>query len=112
MAAKNQAIAVKESAKKGPQWEAPVELTPEQTSQAPYPTDALPSIIRNAVNSYQQYGQQPLPLIACSALANVSLACQNLANVARDSLLVSPVSLFFIVIANSGREKKRGRLRV
>jgi hypothetical protein len=41
----------------------------------------LPPRTQNAVVSYQRYGQQPLPLIACSALANVSLACQTLANV-------------------------------
>lgn len=87
-------------------WETPLSILGNETNQAlPYPTDALPSIIQNAVISYQQYGQQPLPLIACSALANVSLACQSLANVARDSLLTSPISLYFLVIAASGERK-------
>lgn len=54
---------------------------------------------------YQQYGQQPLPLIACSALANISLACQSLANVARDNYLVSPVSLYFLLASGSGTRK-------
>jgi len=71
----------------------------------PYPINALPAIIRNAVLSYQEYGQQPLPLIACSALANVSLACQSAANVMRDNLLNSPISLYFLVIAASGERK-------
>ena len=92
-------------APKGHEWEAPIALTEEQISQLPYPADAFPSIIRNAVNTYQKYGQQPLSLVSCSALANVSLACQSMANVARDALLVSPISLFFIVIANSGERK-------
>lgn len=56
-------------------------------------------------NTYQKYGQQPLPIIASSALANVSLACQTLANVARDKVLISPVSLYFIVAAASGERK-------
>lgn len=73
--------------------------------QKPYPINALPAIIRNAVLSYQEYGQQPLPLIACSALANVSLACQSAANVMRDNLLTSPISLYFLVIAASGERK-------
>ena len=71
----------------------------------PYPTEALPAIIRHAVLNYHEYGQQPLPLIACSALANVSLACQSAANVMRDNLLTSPISLYFLVIAASGERK-------
>src|SRR3990167_1154187 len=71
----------------------------------PYPIDALPSVIQDAVSAYHKYGQQPLPLIACSALANVSLACQSHSNVARDKYLVSPISLYFIGIAESGARK-------
>lgn len=86
-------------------WPDPVSIIPETENSAPYPLHALPPIIQNAISAYQQYGQQPLPLIACSALANVSLACQTLANVARDRMLVSPVSLYFLVVANSGERK-------
>lgn len=71
----------------------------------PYPVQCLPATIKDAVISYQTYGKQPLSLIACSALANVSLACQTLANVARDRVLVSPVSLYFISVAPSGSRK-------
>ena len=70
-----------------------------------YPIDAIPSSLKNAIVSYQSYGQQPLPLVACSALANVSLACQGLANVARDKYLISPISLYFLTIASSGERK-------
>ncbi len=86
-------------------WQVPTPVIPNTEHALPYPIDALPPIIRSAVTSYQQYGQQPLPLIACSALANVSLACQTLANVARDRMLISPVSLFFLVVAGSGERK-------
>jgi len=61
--------------------------------------------VQQVVNAYQCYGQQPLPLVASGALANLSLACQTLANVARDNYLVSPVSLYFLVIASSGERK-------
>lgn len=71
----------------------------------PYPIQCLPVTIRDAVMSYQSYGKQPLSMIACSALANVSLACQTQANVARDKVLVSPISLYFISIAPSGSRK-------
>ncbi len=87
------------------EWQAPTPIIPNTEHALPYPIEALPSTIRDAILSYQQYGQQPLPLVACSALANVSLACQTLANVARDHLLVSPVSLFFLVVAGSGERK-------
>jgi hypothetical protein len=73
--------------------------------QQPYPINALPKIISEAVSGYREYGQQPASLIACSALANVSLACQTLANIRRDPLLISPVSIFFLVIADSGERK-------
>ncbi|CAN5401283.1 hypothetical protein BH10PSE19_BH10PSE19_01760 [soil metagenome] len=86
-------------------WIKPIPLITEQDSANPYPTHCLPAIIQNAVVAYHRYGQQPLPLITCSALASVSLACQTLANVARDHLLISPISLFFLVVANSGERK-------
>ena len=37
--------------------------------------------------------------------SQLSLACQALANVARDRYLVSPVSLYFLVVAQSGERK-------
>ena len=89
------------------QWEIPSVFKQDHQESAPYPIDALPGIVRDAVCSYQKYGQQPLPLIACSALANVSLACQTLSNVARDKYLVSPVSLYFLSVAPSGSRKSQ-----
>ena len=70
-----------------------------------YPIELLPEIAKNAVLEYQAYGQQPLPIVACSVLANMALACQGLANVARDEQLISPLSLFFIIVAESGERK-------
>lgn len=70
-----------------------------------HPLDALPDIVQKVVHAYQSYGQQPLPLIACGALANLSLACQTLANVARDNYLGPPVSLYFLAVASSGERK-------
>ncbi len=87
-------------------WEPPIPLTlANNDGSNPYPIDALPSVIQEPVKKYQQYGQQPLALIACSALGNISLACQTLANVARDHLLVSPLSLYFLLMASSGMRK-------
>lgn len=87
-------------------WQLPIPLiTNTDSLQQAYPIDSLPGIIKEAIITYQQYGQQPIPLITCSALANISLACQSLANVARDHLLISPISLYFLVIAQSGERK-------
>lgn len=86
-------------------WQPPSPLIKDLPPEIPYPLDALPSIIQRIVSAYQTYGQQPLPLIASAALANISLACQSLANVARDRFLTSPVSLYFLTIAHSGERK-------
>ncbi len=88
------------------QWQTPIPLSIDtHDEQSPYPVDVLPPLIKDPILAYQQYGQQPTPLIACGALANISLSCQTLANVARDHLLVSPVSLYFLVAAHSGERK-------
>ena len=84
------------------EWLKPIPFSIIQNDNEPYPIDALPELLYTTVTEYQRYGQQPLALVACGALANVSLACQALANVARDDYLVSPVSLYFIVMAQSG----------
>jgi Protein of unknown function (DUF3987) len=55
--------------------------------------------------SYQVFGQQPVELVASSALASAALACQGLANVSRDGNLVGPCSLSFISVAVSGERK-------
>jgi hypothetical protein len=86
-------------------WSRPVPLTTVLKNASPYPFDALPAILQQIVKAYHEYGQQPLPLVACGALANLSLACQTLADVARDHYLVSPVSLYFLVVASSGERK-------
>ena len=86
-------------------WSTPLPLQKQLTEEAPYPLQCLPPILQNAINGYQKYGQQPVSLIASSALANVSVSCQALANVGRDKHLVSPVSMYFLLVASSGERK-------
>lgn len=86
-------------------WKAPLPLQKQLTEEAPYPIDALPRILQQAITGYQEYGQQPISLIASSALANVSVSCQALANVGRDKHLVSPISMYFLLVASSGERK-------
>ena len=86
-------------------WPEPMSLVAPREAETPYPIDALPKILQDAVVEYQEYGQQPLPLIATAALSCVSLATQGLADVARDAYLVGPISLYFLAIAVSGERK-------
>ncbi len=46
-----------------------------------------------------------MALIACSALAVLSVAAQGLVNVRRDHHLVGPVSLYLLAVADSGERK-------
>jgi hypothetical protein len=82
----------------------------------PYPLDALPPTIRNAVAAYQSFGQQPVPLVAASAVSVAALASQGLLNVGRDKNLIGPISLNVMMIAESGERKtsadRRMRLSV
>jgi hypothetical protein len=86
-------------------WGDPVPLFAEHERPEPYPIDALPPIIRDAVVTYQAFGQQPIELVACSALSAASLVCQALADVDRDGNLTGPCSLSFLVVAASGERK-------
>jgi hypothetical protein len=83
----------------------PKPLVEPEDVERPYPIDALPRLISAAVQEYRAYGQQPLSIIASSALAATSLASQGLADVARDERLVGPMSLNFSIVAMSGERK-------
>ena len=86
-------------------WPYPKPLLNDIDDTLPYPIEAFPLDLRNIITKYHQYGRQPISLIAGSLLANISLACQSMANVARDKYLKSPVSLYFLMVASSGERK-------
>jgi putative DNA primase/helicase len=85
-------------------WPEPQTLT-VKVEQEPYPIDALPVIIRAAVDEVQGFVKAPVPLVASSALAALSLACQAHIDAKRAERLHSPVSLFMLTIADSGERK-------
>jgi putative DNA primase/helicase len=95
----------RKAAEETSRWEEPTPLYAEHEKTEPYPIDALTPIIRGAVQSYQAFGQQPVEMVACSALSASSLACQGLADVDRDGNLRSPCSLSILSIAISGERK-------
>lgn len=71
----------------------------------PYPIDALPGAIRAAVEEVQGFVQAPVPLVASSALAALSLAAQAHWDMRRAEKLAGPVGLFLLTIADSGERK-------
>jgi hypothetical protein len=77
----------------------------EEADSEPYPIDSLPPILRNAVLEVQEATQAPLAMVACSAISATSAACQALIDVRRDEQLKGPVSLFFVVLGESGERK-------
>lgn len=86
-------------------WPDPEPLLPPGAEPAPYPLDALPDVIREAVVEYQAFGKQPMALVATSALAAASLACQGHADIERLPGLTGPIALHFVTIAVSGERK-------
>jgi putative DNA primase/helicase len=71
----------------------------------PYPLDALPDGIREAVAEVVGFVQCPVALAACSALSALSLVGQALANVRRAEQLEGPASLYFLAVADCGERK-------
>lgn len=72
---------------------------------APYPIDALPEGLRQAVEEVHAFVQAPISMVAASALAVLSLVSQAHVNVKRAEKLSGPVSLFMLTIADSGERK-------
>jgi putative DNA primase/helicase len=85
-------------------WPEPEPMT-EPLDPLPYPAEALPPLLRDAVREAQAFVQAPMALVACSALATLSVAAQGLVNVRRDHQLAGPVSLYLLAVADSGERK-------
>ena len=85
-------------------WPEPESLV-GTTESAPYPVDALPPIIRDAVEEVTAFNQAPVSMAACSALSAASLASQGLASVRRAEGLVEPISVYMLALLDSGERK-------
>jgi len=85
-------------------WPNPQPLTAEIEPE-PYPLDALPLPIRAAVEEVAGFVKAPVPMVASSALAALSLAGQAHADAKRAEKLHGPVGLFLLTIADSGERK-------
>jgi len=85
-------------------WPEPLALIASENTQ-PYPIDALPDGLREAVAEVVGFVQCPFALAAGSALSALSLSAQALANVRRTERLEGPISLFMMTVADSGERK-------
>ncbi len=85
-------------------WPTPLPLS-AKVQPEPYPIDALPSPIRAAVEEVAGFVKAPVPMVASSALAALSLACQAHADAKRAEKLHGPIGLFLLTIADSGERK-------
>jgi putative DNA primase/helicase len=86
------------------EWVEPQPLSAKLKPE-PYPVDALPDRIRAAVQEVAGFVKAPLPLVASSALAALSLAAQAHIDIKRAEKLYGPVSLDLLTIADSGERK-------
>jgi putative DNA primase/helicase len=71
----------------------------------PYPIDALPRAIGDAVREVQGFTKAPVSMVAASALSALSLVGQALVNVRRMPGLEGPVSLYMLTFGESGERK-------
>lgn len=85
-------------------WPEPLPLIVSH-ERLPYPSEALPGLLGEAVREVQSFVQCPIALAACSALSVLSVAAQGLVDVQRGDGLSGPVSLYFLVLADSGERK-------
>lgn len=70
-----------------------------------YPVNVLPDTIRAAVIEVQRDAQAPMPMVAMAAFGALSAGLQHLADVARDTRLKGPTSLWLMAFADSGERK-------
>lgn len=87
------------------EWKQPKELAALSPSNYAYPIDDVPVRLRKAILEVVDYMQCPTSLAACSAFSVLSLAGQGLVDVMRDKVLKGPVSLYILIIAESGERK-------
>lgn len=88
----------------GSGWPEPQPLA-AKVEPEPYPIDALPDTIRAAVEEVAGFVKAPVPMVASSALAALSLAAQAHVDAKRAERLQGPVGLFLLTIADSGERK-------
>jgi len=88
----------------GDHWPKPQPIESKMEPE-PYPFDALPDVIRMAVQEVLDFVKAPAPLVISAALSALSMAIQAHADIERAVKLSGPSSLFMLTIAESGERK-------
>jgi hypothetical protein len=70
-----------------------------------FPYHAISRTLRKAIYHFEDVTQAPGEMVTSSVLCAISLACQSLIKVKITDNIVSPVSLYSFVIADSGERK-------
>ena len=86
-------------------WPEPEPLISDTEPPPPYPIEALPDLMRHAVEEVQLFVQAPDEMVAASAMSALAIATQHLIDVRRTSALQGPSGLYYLVIADSGDRK-------
>ena len=87
-----------------PTWPTPQPVSAHLEATS-YPADALPTVLKAAIDEVQGFTQAPYALVANSAIAALALVTQALADVRRAAQLTGPTSLFMLTVAESGERK-------
>ena len=82
-------------------------VIPQQNNDSMYlyPQHVLPEVLNNAIDHIQSETQASYELIASSMLSVMPLACQDVFDVSPSEQLRFPVSLYQIILAESGERK-------
>lgn len=86
------------------EWPDPSPLV-SKIEPEPYPLDALPEVIRAAVEEVHRFVKAPVPMVASSSIAAISLAGQACHNIVRAEKLTGPIGIYALIIADSGERK-------
>ena len=86
------------------EWQDPESIIAYQDSED-YPLEQLPEPLRLTAIAIANYLQCPIAMVVSSIIGALSLSIQGLVNVARDNELISVISLFLLLIAESGERK-------
>lgn len=76
-----------------------------QKEHKPYPVDALPDVLRFAAREINDYVKCPFGITATNLLTMAATVSQGLAMVRRKRLLISPLSLFALIVSEPNERK-------
>lgn len=76
-----------------------------QSQPIPFPCNAFPPVMAGAIHDVANTIKAPVPLVASSVLSAAALACQRNYKVRLPYGAIRPISLYLLLIANSGERK-------